>query len=216
MIALLCFLLRLLALLFKSLARLGAGNASLRQQVLVLQRKLRGRVEFTNGDRLFFVQQHRWLPSVLKAAMIIRPETVVRWHRAGFRRYWRWKSRNVGRPATDRCRSAGTDPADEHREQALGRAAHPWRTAQARLCARPIDRRQTWPSQTVSRPVNAGAPSCATICRISRPWMCLWSRSALGLLYVLVIVRFAGRELMWINVTAQQVTEARGAELPDS
>jgi hypothetical protein len=48
------------------------------------------------------IQLYRWFPSILKAVMIIRPETVVRWHRAGFRRYWRWKSRNPGgRPRID-------------------------------------------------------------------------------------------------------------------
>jgi len=62
----------------------------------VLQRKVRGRVEFTNSDRLFFIQLYRWFPSILKAITTFRPETLVRWHRAGFRRYWRWKSRNLG------------------------------------------------------------------------------------------------------------------------
>ena len=62
----------------------------------MLQRKVRGRVQFTNSDRLFFIQLYRWFPSVLKAITIIRPETLVRWHRAGFRRYWRCKSRNLG------------------------------------------------------------------------------------------------------------------------
>src|SRR6266545_6447546 len=38
----------------------------------------------------------RWFPSVLRAVTIIRPETLVRWHRAGFRRYWRWKSGSLG------------------------------------------------------------------------------------------------------------------------
>jgi hypothetical protein len=59
-------------------------------------RRLRGRVQFTNNDRLFFIQLYRWFPSVLKAMTIMRPETVMRWQRAGFRRYWRWKSRNLG------------------------------------------------------------------------------------------------------------------------
>jgi hypothetical protein len=68
----------------------------LRQQLIVLQRKIRGRVEFTNSDRLFFIQLYRWFPSILKAITTFRPETLVRWHRAGFRRYWRWKSRNLG------------------------------------------------------------------------------------------------------------------------
>ena len=62
----------------------------------MLQRKLRGRVQFANSDRLFFIQLYRWCPSVLKAMMIIRPDTLVRWHRAGFRRYGRWKSRSAG------------------------------------------------------------------------------------------------------------------------
>ena len=68
----------------------------LRHQVAVLRRKVRGRVEFTNGDRWFFIQLYRWFPSVLKVITVIRPETLVRWHRAGFRRYWRWKSRSLG------------------------------------------------------------------------------------------------------------------------
>jgi hypothetical protein len=71
-------------------------NAALRQQLTVLKRKIRGRVQFTNSDRLLFIQLYRWCPSVLNAMMVIRPETLVRWHRAGFRHYWRWKSRSAG------------------------------------------------------------------------------------------------------------------------
>src|SRR5947208_3556985 len=96
MIALLCFFLTLFASLFKSKSRLEAENAALRHQLTVLQRKTRGRVYLTNGDRVFLVHLYRWFPSVLKAITIIRPETLVRWHRAGFRRYWRWKSRSLG------------------------------------------------------------------------------------------------------------------------
>src|SRR5205823_6709033 len=96
MIALLVFLLRLLVLPSKPECQLEAENAALRQQVAVLQRKVRGRVQLTNSDRLFFVLLYRWFPSILKTMTIIRPETLVRWHRAGFRRYWRWKSRNMG------------------------------------------------------------------------------------------------------------------------
>ena len=98
MVALISFLLNMVASLFKSKSRLEAENAALRHQLIVLQRKVRGRVRFTNSDRLFFVQLYRWFPSVLKAVAIIRPETLVRWHRAGFRRYWRWKSRSLGPP----------------------------------------------------------------------------------------------------------------------
>src|SRR6266581_9153629 len=91
MIALLCLFLTVFVSPFKSKRRLEAENAALRYQLSVLRRKVRGRVQLTNGDRLFLVQLYRWFPSVLKAITIIRPETLVRWHRPSFRRYWRWK-----------------------------------------------------------------------------------------------------------------------------
>jgi hypothetical protein len=82
--------------------RLAAENAALRHQLIVLQRKVRGRAQLTNGDRLFLVLLYRLFPSVLRTITIIRPETLLRWHRAGFRHYWRWKSRSLGgRPQLD-------------------------------------------------------------------------------------------------------------------
>ena len=62
----------------------------------VLRRKLKGRARLTNNDRWFFVQMYRCFPSILKVATIVQPETLVSWHRAGFRRYWRWKSNSRG------------------------------------------------------------------------------------------------------------------------
>jgi hypothetical protein len=102
MIALFCLFLALFASPFKSKSRVEAENAALRHQLIILRRKVRGRVRLTNGDRLYFIQLYRWFPSVLKAITIVRPDTLVRWHRAGFRRYWRWKSRALGgRPQID-------------------------------------------------------------------------------------------------------------------
>jgi hypothetical protein len=66
MIALLCFLLTLFASPFKSKSRLEAENAALRHQLIVLQRKVHGRAQLTNGDRLFLVQLYRWFPSVVR------------------------------------------------------------------------------------------------------------------------------------------------------
>src|SRR5260370_34004244 len=96
MVALICFVLAVLASPFKSKNRLEAENAVLRHQLVVLRRKLKGRARLTNNDRWFFVQMYRWFPPILKIVTIIEPETLVRWHRAGFRRYWRWKSRSRG------------------------------------------------------------------------------------------------------------------------
>ena len=95
MIGLLCFVLAL-ASPFKSKLRLQAENAVLRHQLIVLRRKLRGRVQLANGDRWFFVQLYRWFPSILQVLTIIRPKTLIHWHRSGFRYYWRWKSRSLG------------------------------------------------------------------------------------------------------------------------
>ena len=97
MFGLFCFVLAVLASPFKSKSRLEAENAVLRHQLIVLRRKVQGRVWLTNNDRWFLIQLYRWFPSILQVLTIIRPETLVRWHRAGFRSYWRWKSRPRGR-----------------------------------------------------------------------------------------------------------------------
>src|SRR5476651_542020 len=96
MIALLGFVMAVLAALFKSKSQLEAENAALRHQLIVLRRNVQGRVRLTNNDRWFFIQLYRWFPSILKVLTIIRPKTLVRWHRAGFRCYWRWKSLPLG------------------------------------------------------------------------------------------------------------------------
>ena len=96
MVALLCFVLAVLVSPFKARSRLEAENAMLRHQLNVLRRKVRGRILLTNSDRWFFVQLYRWFPSILQMLTVVRPETLVHWHRAGFRCYWRWKSRSRG------------------------------------------------------------------------------------------------------------------------
>ena len=96
MIGLLVFVLAILASPIKSRSRLEAENAVLQHQLIVLTRKPGGRVRLTNNDRRFFIRVYRWFPSILRVLAIIRPETLLRWHRAGFRRHWRWKSRSLG------------------------------------------------------------------------------------------------------------------------
>ena len=78
---------------FKSRARFEAKNLVLCQQLSVLIRKLPKRLRLTNSDRLRLVWLYRLSPSILSAIQIVRPETVIRWHRGGFRVYWRWQSR---------------------------------------------------------------------------------------------------------------------------
>src|SRR5450759_3743108 len=96
MVALICFVLAVLASPFKSKSRLEAENAVLRHQLIVLQRKVRGRAHLTNNDRWFFVQMYRLFSSCLMVVTFFLPVSLVRWHRAGFRRFWRFNSRSRG------------------------------------------------------------------------------------------------------------------------
>jgi hypothetical protein len=74
MIALICFVLAVLASPFKSKSRLEAENAVLRHQLIVLRRRVRGRAQPTNNDRWFLVQMYRWFPSILTVVTIVQPE----------------------------------------------------------------------------------------------------------------------------------------------
>ena len=69
---------------------------ALRHQLNVLRRKSPKRLAFSNFDRLIFASLYRIAPNVLNALVIVKPETVIRWHRAGFRLFWRWRSRSRG------------------------------------------------------------------------------------------------------------------------
>ena len=82
--------------LFRSRASLEAEIVALRHQLNVLRRKAPKRIAFTTFDRLIFSGLYRISPRIVNALVIVKPETVIRWHRAGFRLFWRWKSRSYG------------------------------------------------------------------------------------------------------------------------
>jgi transposase InsO family protein len=177
---------------------------------------VRGRVRLTNGDRLFFIQLYRWFPSVLKAITIVRPETLVRWHRAGFRRYWRWKSRSLGgRPQIDAdlralIRRVSVDnplwgaPRIHGELLKLG-----FGVAQSSVAKYMVKRCEP-PSQGWRTFLRNHAPDIAAMDLFVAPTI------GFDLLYVLVIIRLERRNLVWINVTpnpsaewvARQITEA--------
>src|SRR5260370_6800392 len=81
---------------FKTQARLEAEIVLLRHQVNVLHQRFPSKPRLSVADRLLFVWLYRLFPSALNAITIVRPETIIRWHRTGFRLYWRWKSRSRG------------------------------------------------------------------------------------------------------------------------
>ena len=89
----------LVGLLFRSHIGLLADNMALRHQLSVLQRTAR-RPRLKARDRVFWVWLSRIWPRWRSALLIVQPETVVKWHRQGFKLYWRWKSRKTRRDTT--------------------------------------------------------------------------------------------------------------------
>jgi hypothetical protein len=86
--------------LFRSRALLQIEILALRRQLNILRRNSPKRLTFGSIDRIIFSRLYGLAPDVLSSLAIVRPDTVIRWHRAGFRLYWRWKSgRRCGRPA---------------------------------------------------------------------------------------------------------------------
>jgi hypothetical protein len=81
---------------FKTWVRLEAEIVVLRHQLNVLRRRVPSKPKLAIVDRLLLVWLYRLVPSVLSAVSVIEPQTVIRWHRMGFRLYWRWKSRSRG------------------------------------------------------------------------------------------------------------------------
>ena len=122
---LLKLMLAFLASLFKSRAQLEAEFLVLRQQVNVLRRRMPKRPVLTSIDRLVFVWLYRWFPSTVGAFAIVRPETVIRWHRRGLPRLLALAVRHSCRQAEGIGRVARPHPRDEPGEPALGCTAHP-------------------------------------------------------------------------------------------
>ena len=86
---------------FRSRAVVELENLALRHQMHVLRRQRPGRLRLFTLDRLFWVWLYRIWPRCLEAMVLVKPATVIQWHRQGFRLFWRWRSRS-GRPSVDR------------------------------------------------------------------------------------------------------------------
>ena len=200
----------------KSRARLEAENIVLRQQVIVLSRKARSRLRLRNIDRLILVWMYRLFPSILNAITVVKPETVIRWHRRGFRAYWRWKSRRRGgRPRIDRetrdliRRMSKENPlwgAPRIHGELLMLGIE---VAQSTV-ARNMTKRQGSPSQgwkTFLRNHAAGIASLDLF---------VVRTISFKLLYGLVILRHARRRLVRIGVTSNPTAEWIAGQVTDA
>jgi transposase InsO family protein len=207
MLSLFYFFLAILASPFKATSRLEAENAALRHQLIVLRRRAQSRVRLTNSDRWFLIQLYRWFPSILQVVAIVQPETLVRWHRAGFRCYWRWKSRpRGGRPQISAelralIRRISIEnplwgaPRIHGELLKLG-----FEVAQATV-AKYMVKRYGPPSQGWRTFLRNHAPDIAAMDLFVVPTI------GFDLLYAFVIVRLDRRQLVWINVTQNPTAE---------
>src|ERR1700692_2074279 len=157
---------------FRSRVSLEAENTILRHQLNVLRRQSPKRSTFGMLDRLIFAGLYRLAPKVLGALAIVKPETVIKWHRAGFRSYWRWKSqRRGGRP------TVAPEIRKLIREMSIANPLWGAPRIHGELLKIGIDIGQTsawpgtWPSEE-SRHPKAGGRSFAIMPTASPRWIC--------------------------------------------
>ena len=207
MIDLLKLLGGLLVGVFRSHAAREAEMAFLRQQLVVLQRSAPARLRLRSADRLIFVWLYRLLPSLLEAAVVFKPATLVRWHRSGFRLYWRCKSRRrVGRPAV---------PADiRDLIRTISRDNPLWGAPRihGELLKLGIDIAQSTVAKYMSRRHGPRSPGWQAFLRNHTAHIAgidLFVVPTVGfkLLYGLVILRLERRQLVWTDVTANPTAE---------
>jgi transposase InsO family protein len=208
--------------LFRSRASLEAEILVLRHQLNVLRRKSPARLAFSGVDRMVFAGLYALAPNVLGALTIVKPETVIRWHRAGFRAYWRWTSRcRGGRPRTTAevrqliCEMSIAKPlwgAPRIHGELLKLGIAVGQTTVAKYMAkRRRPRSQGWKTFLYNHADGIAAIDLLVVPTVS-----------FRLLYGLLILQHARRESLWLAVTAhptaewmaRQFTEAFGWRAP--
>jgi transposase InsO family protein len=201
---------------FKSQARLEAEIVVLRQQLMVLRRRVPSNPKLTVADRLLFVWLYRLFPSVLNAITIIQPETVVRWHRSGFRLYWRWKSRSRGgRPRV---------PAGIRRlirEMSLVNRLWGAPRIHGELLKLGIEVAQSTVAKYMARSGRGSSQTWKTFLRNHAAGMgamdfLIVPTVGFRLLFVLVILRHQRRRLMSLSVTPNPTAEWIARQLTDA
>jgi transposase InsO family protein len=193
--------------LFTSRVAREAEIVFLRQQLLVATRSAPTRLRLRAADRLVFVWLYRLFPALLRAAIIFKPETLLRWHRSGFRLYWRWKSRRrVGRPAIpaevrDLVRTISRDNPLWGAPRIHGELLKLGIDIAQSTVAKYMIRHRGPPSQGWPTFLRNHAAQIAAIDLFVVPTI------RFKLLYGLVILRLDRRLLIWTNVTAHPTAE---------
>ncbi len=200
----------------KSRARLEAEHIVLRQQVIVLSRKARSRVRIQSIDRLILVWMYRLFPSILNAITMVKPETVIRWHRRGFRAYWSWRSRQRGgRPRIDR------EVRDLIRRMSKENLLWGAPRIQGELLMLGIQVAESTVARYMMRRLGPPSQGWKTLLRnhadgIASLDLFVVRTISFKLLYGLVILRHARRRLVRISVTSNPTAEWIAGQVTDA
>jgi len=207
---------RFAAGLFKSRCRLEAENLLLRHQLSIALRRKPLRLRLRRSDRALLVCMTRLWPSLLDAVQVVEPETVLRWHRAGFRAFWRWKSRKrAGRPKIDR--GLWNLIRQMSRENPLWGAPR----IHGELLMLGFEVAQSTVSKYMARPSKPPSQTWKTFLRnhaeaIAPIDMCVVTTLTFERLFAFLVLGHGRRQLLWFEVTrrptaewlARQITEA--------
>jgi hypothetical protein len=200
--------------LFRSRASLEAEIVALRHQLNVLRRKSRKRLAFSNFDRLIFAGLYRIAiaPNVLNALVIVKPETVIRWHRAGFRLFWRWKSRCRGRPKVP------LDIRQLIRDMSLANPLWGAPRIHGELLKLGIEIGQTSVAKYMARHRKPPSQGWKTFLRnhadgIASMDLFVVPTLSFRLLYGLLILKHGRRQMLWLGVTTAAMSDLNSSQV---
>jgi hypothetical protein len=193
--------------LFKSRTRLEAENLFLRHQLTIALRQAQPRLRLRGSDCALLIGITRLWPSLLGMTQVVQPETILRWHRAGFKMYWRWKSRNrAGRPKIDR----GLRDVIERmsKENPLWGASR----IHGELLMLGFEVAQSTVSKYMMRPPKPPSQTWKTFLRnhaeaIAAIDMCVVPTLTFDLLFAFLVLGHGWRQLLWFEVTRHPTAE---------
>src|SRR6266540_581742 len=202
--------------LFRSSARREAEILVLRHQINVLRRQAPKKPALNNVDRLLFVWLSRLVPTTLTALAVITPETVIRWQRAGFRAYWRWKSRpRSGRPKVP------FEIRQLIRDMSLANPLWGAPRIHGELLKLGIDIGQTSVAKYMARRRGPPSQGWKTFLRnhadgIASMDLFVVPTISFRLLYGLLILQHGRRQILWLGVTAHPMAEWSARQLTEA
>src|SRR6202171_896824 len=206
MITLLSALGSLLSFRVRSRPSLELELVALRHQVAVLRRQRPGQPRLFSTDRLLWVWLYRIWPQILNTMVLVKPATVVQWHRKGFRLYWRRRSRRLGRPRMNR------EIRDLIRQMSLANPLWGAPRIHGELLKLSIDVGQTTVAKYMARGRRPPSQGWKTFLHnhadgIASMDLFVVPTISFRLLYGLLILHHDRRQILWLGVTAHPTAE---------